>query len=158
MAIALVEAFGDGCKSFRIIASDIDTETLAFAQRGVYPVAKLGGLTPAQIKRFFLCGTGKNDGFAIVRPEIRALIDFRHINLSDGSWDVPDRLSAILCRNVMIYFSKVMRSHVLHRFAEHLAPSGLLFAGHSENILYTAGDVYSSQGKTIYKVCPGVKR
>lgn len=158
MAIALVAALGNRCKSIRIIASDIDTETLAFAERGVYPIAKLSGLTPVQIKRYFLCGSGKNEGFAIVRPEIRALIDFRHVNLSDTTWDVPASLSAILCRNVMIYFSKDTQRQVLHRFAEHLVPTGLLFAGHSENILYAAGDAYSSLGKTVYKVCPGVKR
>ncbi|MEO8104218.1 MAG: CheR family methyltransferase, partial [Betaproteobacteria bacterium] len=133
-------------------ASDIDTETLTFAERGMYPLAKLTGLTRTQVRRYFLCGSGRNDGLAVVRPEIRALIDFRHVNLSDSSWQVPDRLDAIFCRNVMIYFSRASQGEVLHRFARHLAPDGLLFAGHSENILYVAGDAYRSHGKTIYQV------
>lgn len=157
MAIALREALGTQCPPLRIIASDIDTETLAFAERGVYPLAKLSGLTRAQIKRHFLCGSGKNEGLAIVRKEIRGMIDFRHINLSDSTWDVPGRLAAIFCRNVMIYFSKATQRHVLQRFAEHLASDGLLFVGHSENILYAAGDAYRSHGKTIYQASAGAK-
>lgn len=151
MAIALLEAFGGQCPPLRIIASDIDTETLATAARGVYPLARLTGLTHAQVKRYFLCGSGRNEGLAIVRKEIRDMIDFRHINLSDANWDVPNRLTAIFCRNVMIYFSRDTQREVLHRFADRLAPAGLLFAGHSENIQYAAGDAFRSHGKTIYQ-------
>ena len=158
MAIVLREAFGPAWPPIRIIASDIDSEALAFAERGVYPLAKLSGLAPAQIKRNFLCGSGKNEGLAIVRPEIRGCVDFRHINLSDSSWDVPGRLSAIFCRNVMIYFSKSTQVQVLHGFAEKLSPDGLLFAGHSENITLVTGDIYCSHGNTIYRKASGAHR
>ena len=151
MAIALTEAF-DGAPPVRIIASDIDTDTLAQAARGVYPMAKLAGLTPAQVKRHFLCGTGANEGLARVRPEIRGLVEFKSINLSEESWDVPSPLAAIFCRNVMIYFAREMQRRVVGRFAALLKPDGLLFAGHSENLHYVAGDIFRSRGHTVYEL------
>ena len=154
MAIALAEAFPDTAP-VRIIASDIDTETLEFARRGVYPLARLKGLSAAQVKRHFLCGSGANEGMARVRPEIRGLVEFKAINLSDARWDVPESLAAIFCRNVMIYFARETQNRVVRRFARLLTPDGLLFAGHSENLFYVAGDVFRTRGHTVYDVARG---
>jgi chemotaxis protein methyltransferase CheR len=166
MAIALAEAF-DGDPPVRIVASDIDTDTLAFAARGVYPLAKLQGLSPAQVKRFFLCGVGANEGLARVRPEIRSLVEFKAVNLSDQwdrpnklgtSGDIPETLAAVFCRNVMIYFNRETQGRLVRRFATRLAPDGLLFAGHSENLHYIAGDLYRTRGHTVYEVVGGACR
>ena len=157
MAIALAEAFG-GNPPVRIVASDIDTDTLAQAARGVYPLAKLEGLSSAQVKRYFLCGTGPNEGLARVRPEIQRLVEFKPVNLSDAEWDVPGRVAAIFCRNVMIYFNREMQAHVVRGFAARLAPDGLLFAGHSENLQYVAADLWRSRGHTVYEVAEGTRR
>jgi chemotaxis protein methyltransferase CheR len=157
MAIALAEAF-DGQPPVRIVASDIDTDTLAFAARATYPLAKLQGLTPAQVKRHFLCGVGANEGLARVRPAIRDLVEFKALNLGDPEWDVPESIAAIFCRNVMIYFARDTQNRLVRRFAQRLAPDGLLFAGHSENLHYIAGDLYRARGHTVYEVTGGVDR
>jgi chemotaxis protein methyltransferase CheR len=152
IAIALAEAFDTMAPPVRIVASDIDTEALAVAQRGVYPLAKLDGIAPERLKRFFLRGTGANEGAARIHPELRARIEFKRVNLSEASWDVPERIAAIFCRNVMIYFSRETQGALVRRFAGRLAPDGLLFAGHSENLHYVAGDIYRACGRTVYQV------
>jgi chemotaxis protein methyltransferase CheR len=141
----------------RIVASDIDTEALACAQRGTYPLAKVDGMDPERLRRFFLRGTGPNEGYARVHPQVRALVDFKRVNLSEGEWDVPETIAAIFCRNVMIYFPREVQSAVVRGFAGRLAPDGLLFAGHSENLHYVAGDVYKACGRTVYQVQGVVK-
>jgi chemotaxis protein methyltransferase CheR len=47
IAMAFSEAFGTLTPPVRIIASDIDTEALASAERGVYRLEKLEGLAPS---------------------------------------------------------------------------------------------------------------
>jgi chemotaxis protein methyltransferase CheR len=40
----------------------------------------------------------------------------------------------IFCRNVMIYFDKVVRSRIVREVERLLAPGGLLLIGHSESL------------------------
>jgi chemotaxis protein methyltransferase CheR len=56
----------------------------------------------------------------------------------------------IFCRNVVIYFDKVIQKQLFQRFAEILAPEGYLFIGHSEN-LFGVSEQFRSIGRTIYR-------
>ncbi len=149
MAITACETFGSMTPPIRIIASDIDTQVIAIADRGAYPLERVSCLGAERLARFFESGRSGQAARFRVRPELRALIDFRRINLLDRWWPVPAPLTAIFCRNVMIYFKAETQRDILARFAPLLAPSGLLFAGHSETFL-GAGDLFRLQGKTVY--------
>jgi chemotaxis protein methyltransferase CheR len=150
IAMTLAELFGFEA-DVRIIASDIDTEALAAAQQGVYAMERLQSLPSFSVKRFFLRGTGKNAGFARVRPELRAMVHFQQLNLLEDSWDVAPGLFAIFCRNVMIYFDKPTQYKILQRFAPLLRPDGLLFVGHSES-LFHAADLFRMRERTVYEL------
>lgn len=151
MAMTLIDAFGTFTPPVSIIASDVDTNVLAKAEAGVYPLERVEKLSPDLVKRFFLKGTGSQAGFVKVRPELRALITFRQINLLSSDWPIRGPLDAIFCRNVMIYFDKETQLKILERFAPLLHPEGLLFAGHSESF-HNAGHVFSLRGKTVYEL------
>ncbi len=151
MAMTVVDAFGSFAPPVTIVASDLDTNVLAKAEAGVYPVERIEKLSTDLVKRFFLRGTGAQAGFARVRPELRALITFRQVNLLSDEWHIRGPLDAIFCRNVMIYFDKPTQLKILERFAPLLQPDGLLFAGHSESF-HNAGHVFSLRGKTVYEL------
>ena len=151
MAMAAVDAFGSFTPPVTIVATDLDTNVLAKAEAGVYPVERVEKLLDDLVKRFFLKGTGAQAGFVRVRPELRALISFRQVNLLDNDWPIRGPLDAIFCRNVMIYFDKATQLKILERFAPLLQPDGLLFAGHSESF-HNAGHVFSLRGKTVYEL------
>lgn len=150
LAITACEAFGTMTPPVRILASDIDTQVLGVAARGIYAEERWSGLDPARLRRFFHRGTGSNAGKARVRPELQALIRFRPINLLSPDWPVPRNLTAIFCRNVMIYFDRPTQHEILARFAPLLGPGGLLFAGHSESFNH-ASKLFRLRGKTIYE-------
>lgn len=149
IAMTLVETFGSLNPPVRIFATDIDTQVLAKAARGVYPLERVEKVDAARRKRFFLKGHGAQAGFARVRPELQALISFRQLNLLDGHWPVQGPFDAIFCRNVMIYFDKPTQYRVLARLAPLLRADGLLFAGHSESF-HHAADLFRMRGKTVY--------
>jgi len=155
IAMAAIEAFATDQPPVRIIASDLDTHALSTAEKGVYSMEKLETLAPARLKRFFLRGTGAHKGFARVRPQVTRMVEFRQINLHDEAWDIGGPLAAIFCRNVMIYFNKETQTRILQRFVPLLKPNGLLFAGHSENFFYNAGDLFRIRGKTVYELAEG---
>ena len=71
-----------------------------------------------------------------VRPDIRAMCSFAHLNLLDTArYSVVGMVDAIFCRNVLIYFDTASRRKVIEGFYERLFPGGFLFLGHSESLL-----------------------
>jgi chemotaxis protein methyltransferase CheR len=156
IAMTVCEAFNSLTPPVQIIATDIDTNVLATAQRGVYTLDKIDKLTPEQTKRFFLRGKGQQQGMVKVKPQLQQLITFKQLNLLDANWPVSGPFDVIFCRNVMIYFDKPTQSNILSRFAPLMKPDALLFAGHSENFLYVS-DAFKLRGKTVYELDPSPK-
>ncbi len=150
MAMTAIDAFGSFTPPVTILATDIDTNVLAKAEEGVYPMERVEKLSADVIKRFFLKGAGAQSGYVRVRPELRAMITFRQVNLLDSTWPVRGPLDAIFCRNVMIYFDKETQLKILQRFEPLLQPDGLLFAGHSESF-HHAAHLFRLRGKTVYE-------
>jgi chemotaxis protein methyltransferase CheR len=148
IAMTVTEALGAN-HGTRIIASDIDTNVLATAQRGVYP-ADARGLSAERLKRHFLRGTGNNAGFIRVRPELARLIEFRHFNLMSPQWSLGEPFDIVFCRNVMIYFDAPTQRRVLERMHVAMRPGAQLFVGHSENFTESR-DLFQLRGKTVYQ-------
>jgi chemotaxis protein methyltransferase CheR len=151
IAMTMVDAFGSFTPPVTIIASDLDTNVLAKAEAGIYPVERIEKLSEDVVKRFFLKGTGAQAGFVRVRPELRAMVSFRQVNLLSSDWQIRGPLDVIFCRNVMIYFDKETQLKILERFAPLLQPDGLLFAGHSESF-NNAAHIFRLRGKTVYEL------
>ena len=133
IAMTLDETLGSSISGPRIMASDIDTDVLAKAAAGVYRLNDLQALTLAQKRNYFLRGSGENSESVKVKRELLAGIHYQQLNLLDANWPISDKLDAIFCRNVMIYFDSATQQQLLQRFARLLKPGGLLFVGHSEH-------------------------
>jgi chemotaxis protein methyltransferase CheR len=154
IAITLSEAFATLTPPVSILATDVDTQVLHKAEEGVYPMERVERLGPERVKRYFLRGTGAQNGQARVRPELRNLVSFRRLNLLDPVWAARGPFDALFCRNVMIYFDKATQATMLRRFAPLLRPDGLLFVGHSESLFHVS-DIFRLRGKTVYELSGG---
>ncbi len=148
IAMTVIETLGPQAP-VRIVASDIDTQVLATAQRGVYD-AKSRGLSPERLRRHFMRGTGSFAGQVRVRPELTRLIEFRSFNLMSPQWALGEAFDLIFCRNVMIYFDASTQRNVLRQMHGVLRPTGLLYVGHSESFS-DARELFHLRGKTIYQ-------
>jgi len=151
MAMTMLDLFGSSMPPVKILATDLDTNVLAKAEAGVYPLERLEKLPEDKVKRYFLKGKGAQAGFAKVRPELRNMITFRQLNLLDKTWPIRGPFDAIFCRNVMIYFDKATQRQILEKFAPMLQADGLLFAGHSESF-HNAADIFKLRAKTVYEL------
>ncbi len=153
IAMTVLDALGENSGT-RILATDIDTEVLATAARGVYRLDSAQGCGETRLRRYFMKGTGTQAGNARIRPELSRLIDFAPLNLLETSWPLVERFSAqldvIFCRNVMIYFDKPTQRAIIGRMARLLRPGGLLIAGHSENFS-DCREWFELKGKTVYE-------
>jgi chemotaxis protein methyltransferase CheR len=131
-----------------ILASDIDSNVLAQAAAGIYPINRVEGLDDTRLKRFFQKGRGSQLGKARVRDQLRKSIEYRKINLMEGLAVEPQHV--IFCRNVIIYFDKATKASLLDKFADKLVDDGYLFVGHSES-LHQVTDRFKLIGNTVYR-------
>ncbi len=135
LALTLLETLDGGAGwDLRILASDIDTDVLAHAAEGIYPMEQVAPVPRAMLPRYFLRGTGEREGVVRLKPQVRALVTFRRINFLDDPWPIRTRFDAIFCRNVLIYFDRPTQQRILHRLVRQLTDTGLLFLGHAESI------------------------
>jgi chemotaxis protein methyltransferase CheR len=148
IAMTCHEALGS-TSQVQLICSDIDTNVLNTARKGVYS-ADARGLSQQRLKSFFLRGTGANSGRMRVKPELQRGIEFRTLNLMDQQWSLGDPFHMVFCRNVMIYFDGPTQRKVLERIHRVMRPQGLLYVGHSENFTESR-DLFRLRGKTIYE-------
>jgi len=133
----------------KILATDIDTNILEHAKRGVYSVERLEGLPRERTQGWFYRGRGENEGRVKVSPSLQELIHFKRLNLID-TWPLKRPFDIIFCRNVMIYFDDKTQKQLVGRLCELQPVDSHLFLGHSES-LYKVTNQYSLIGHTIYK-------
>ena len=78
-----------------------------------------------------------DDGYRFVSP-VKRRVEFREHNLLAEPVIMPqsDRggYDLIVCRNVVIYFTKEIKQQLYQRFYEALRPGGVLFVGGTEII------------------------
>ncbi len=134
---------------YRISATDIDSNVLSTAARGVYAQDRVKDLERARLKRWFFRGRGSKQGLVRVKPALQALIDFGQLNLMDD-WRMEEPLDVIFCRNVIIYFDQETKKRLVERYARNLKIGGHLFVGHSES-LYKVSERFELIGNTIYR-------
>ncbi|AZZ90004.1 protein-glutamate O-methyltransferase CheR [Hahella sp. KA22] len=149
IAMTLAEATEATKMSWRITASDIDTEVLSKAQRGVYPLERVESIPAAVKKRWFLRGKGANAGMARVSSELQKNIEFMQVNLIKP-FSFQHKFHVIFCRNVVIYFDRETKQKLIARYADSLVDKGYLIMGHSES-LHGVSSQFVSLGQTIYQ-------
>ncbi|RDH86955.1 MAG: chemotaxis protein CheR [endosymbiont of Seepiophila jonesi] len=133
----------------KVLATDIDSNVLARAASGVYPMERVNGLDKARLRRWFQKGKGELGGKARLKPEVRRLVEFGQLNLMQ-QWSIDSPKDVIFCRNVIIYFDKESKIKLIDRYADNLKVGGYLFIGHPES-LFKLTDRFELIGQTIYR-------
>ncbi|WP_456474305.1 CheR family methyltransferase [Candidatus Pyrohabitans sp.] len=112
----------------KIMATDIDIDSLEKARRGIYREDEVKGVRREYLKRYF---ERIDEGYR-VKDEISKMITFERKDLiSERKYKVMD---AIICRNVVIYFSKELKERLFMDFYDSLNMGGFLILGKTENL------------------------
>jgi chemotaxis protein methyltransferase CheR len=120
----------------QVVGLDVDPLALEKARRGVYFHNSFRSVSPALIERHFLKAAAGQE----VKDGVRRLVRFRQGNILEReSYEGLAPLDAVLCRNVLIYFSDAAIRRVVGHFFELLAPGGFLLLGHAESLSRITG-------------------
>lgn len=129
LGFILKEYYGVLGINIRILATDIDTDALNSAIRGIYPQTIMSNVGKYWISKY----CNKINSTYQISPKIRDMITFRLFNLMND-FPFEKKFDIIFCRNVMIYFEPSVQQKIIDKFYDALEIGGLLFIGHSETL------------------------
>ncbi len=130
-----------------ILATDIDTDVLSVAEKGLYPADTAAKLDEAKRRRLALAPAA--DGRVAVGSNLKTMLRFRQLNILHD-WPFSGPFQAIFCRNMLIYFDQPTKAQVVDRMVTMLAPGGFLYLGHSEALPGVVRGLQLS-GRTVYR-------
>ena len=135
-----------------VLGTDLSTKVLAKASSGIWPAEKISGVPPHYQRQFLLKGFGPEKGKIKAGDELRRVVRFHRVNLTQDSREVVGGpFDLIFCRNVLIYFEWETKVEVVNRLGRLLAPGGHLFLGHAES-LHGVTDMLESVAPRVFKV------
>lgn len=118
--------------SIEIVATDINKKVLQKAEKGWYHKGSFAfrRIPERLLGKFFT----EEDGGYQIKPSIKNMVQFQHVNLVDKEKVAKIGLvDIVFCRNVLIYFDQATTKQVIHNIHQNLTPGGYLFLGHAES-------------------------
>jgi chemotaxis methyl-accepting protein methylase len=137
-----------GLDRIRIIGSDVDRTALSQAGKGRYQPAAFADTAPAVVDKYF----PMEHGLHSVSPDIRKLVTFEQRDLLVHD-KPPARSHMIMCRNVIIYFTRESQEQLFEWFYDLLLPGGILVLGKVETLLGKSRELFApvSSRERIYR-------
>jgi chemotaxis protein methyltransferase CheR len=130
-----------------ILGTDISAPVLASARAARYEPARLRDVPAEVLSRHF---TAEGDDFRL-NERIRTMVRFeQHDVMTAGSFPPAD---LILCRNVLIYFTREEQARILAKFAEVLPEWGVLVLGRAETLVGRGRQLFRTEmsAERIYR-------
>ena len=124
----------------RIYATDINDGSLRKAQQGVYPLDRMRQFT---MNHRAAGGHGSLSDYyhashesAVMSPTLKQHITFADHSLATDS--IFSEVQLVSCRNVLIYFDRVLQDRALGLFNDALCRRGFLCLGAKESVRFSA--------------------
>lgn len=125
----LVDELAPAGLDVMILATDVSEPVLDNARSARFELARLAEVPPPVLARYF---TEDGTGYRLVE-RLRAMVRFeRHDIMTATEFPAAD---LILCRNVLIYFTREEQARILARFAAALPEGGALVLGRAETLV-----------------------
>lgn len=137
IAILFHEILGDKINDFfiSIHATDIDKPSLDKAKMAEYEAGAFSGVNEKILRRFFNRNLKYN-----LKELIKQMVRFKQHDL------ISDRplthLDIILCRNVLIYFSRDLQVKLFNKFYKGLNQGGYLILGKTESLAGESAELF----------------
>ncbi len=137
----------------KILATDISTKVLKFAEEGIYKLSKIKDIIDEKdLKVFF--NIDRNNDNCKVKKQIKELIAFRYLNIMER-YPFKKDFDMVFLRNVLIYFDNREKEIILNKIYDHIKLGGFLVLGLSESMVGIPHK-FESMKNSIFKKKDGV--
>ena len=133
LAIMFQEAAINKNVMFKVIGTDMNKVAVNIAKTGIYELKSLKNIPKTAISKYF---NKLDDQLYQVKDEIKNLVEF---NISDLGSQLINNLDVIVCRNLLIYYSKEAQELLFRKFHHSLNNEGFMILGLDETLIGTIG-------------------
>jgi chemotaxis methyl-accepting protein methylase len=171
IAMIIRELFKKDKKHFdcRILGTDLCDEAVESAIKGEYPESEMSEVKKKYVDVFFQKVSrppelpGEQGQIHRINNEIKSMVRFECHDIAGilkSGEKRPGTYNLILCRNVLIYMSRLLQEEILGNILSILAENGYFIIGESETIPDSFKDrfVQVFPGIKIYKKKPASKQ
>jgi chemotaxis protein methyltransferase CheR len=136
-----------------ILGTDIDPGALETARKAEYTQWSFRGTPSWVVNGYF---TQARAGVYRLDPAIQNMVTLRHLNLAEDLY--PLDFDLVMCRNVIMYFSRDVAKRVAERLRRSVKGGGYLLVTASETSREIQGDFTAQMfgGEIFYKNVPSV--
>jgi chemotaxis protein methyltransferase CheR len=128
LAMVLAETGLLGSWDWTVLATDVDEDALASAERGIYGDRAVAQVPPDLLQKYFSPRGNR----------------YRPLNLARLPFELPeDGYDLIFLRNVLIYFQRPLQRRVVSQVRQVLSKRGYLFLGASETLWQIHDELHS---------------
>ncbi len=114
---------------FGVTGTDISLPSLRHAREGLYLERRLRDIRPAFRDKYCQSETG---GRFRINPDLHKRVCFSQLNLREVEKVPFENLDLVFCQNLLIYYNRERRVHLVNQLAECLRPAGVLVLGPGE--------------------------
>jgi chemotaxis protein methyltransferase CheR len=116
---------------FEIVGTDINTQALDSAQRGVYKDYSIRNIPKNYLNKYF----HKEEDRYVLSEEIKKMVEFRQLNLFDRSaMHMMRGVDIAFAANVLIYFDFNSKQSVVSSVYDSINKGGYFLVGYSETL------------------------
>lgn len=134
LAMVLDDALLHTPKEWEVIGTDINTEVVEQASKGIYPLRFADQIDKRYLKRYCLKGVNSKEGYFAIGERLKKRTIFKCANLMSPIGDSIGVFEVIFLRNMLIYFNDENKKKIVSNVSKSLKEGGFLFVGHAETI------------------------
>ena len=125
--------------SYKIVASDIATEAIEKAKKGIYSDDSMKEISDYYELKYFKKKKVHFGHVNTINEEIKKKVEFIQEDVTKGHARPHEKYDIIFCRYLFIYFNKENRHKFLRIIDRHLAENGILILGKTETLFGNYG-------------------
>ena len=148
IAMYIHRHFPEIFKTTSILATDISERVLEIARAGSYPHSQVKPILPEW--EVYFTPSHEHHSYELL-PLLKHPIVFKRINLSHTPFPMKGPFHIIFCKNVMIYFSDIIKENLLREIHRLLEDRGKLLLGNSESLINLNTDFQQLRASTYEK-------
>lgn len=127
--------------NYEIVGIDVDSEAVEKAKSGVYTEHSFTEVNSEEIEKYFI----KSGSSFVLRDDYKRNVEFKIMDIKESEkLLLLGKFDMIVCRNILIYFSKDFQESILSDFHRILKTNGYLVLGKVEIITGPVKEMYET--------------